>query len=33
MPVVELNGIHINYEEHGSHYGAPMRTNAFAGCW
>jgi pimeloyl-ACP methyl ester carboxylesterase len=31
MPVVELNGIHINYEEHGSHYGVPvLLTHAFA---
>jgi pimeloyl-ACP methyl ester carboxylesterase len=31
MPVVELNGIHVNYEEHGSHYGAPiLLTHAFA---
>ena len=31
MPVVELNGIHINYEEHGSPSGAPiLLTNAFA---
>ena len=31
MPVVELNGIHINYEEHGSHYGTPiLLTHAFA---
>jgi pimeloyl-ACP methyl ester carboxylesterase len=31
MPLVELNGIHINYEEHGSHYGTPiLLTHAFA---
>lgn len=31
MPVVELNGIHINYEEHGSHYGEPiLLTHAYA---
>ena len=31
MPVVELNGIHINYEEHGSHYGTPiLLTHAYA---
>jgi pimeloyl-ACP methyl ester carboxylesterase len=31
MPVVELNGIHINYEEHGSPSGAPiLLTHAFA---
>jgi pimeloyl-ACP methyl ester carboxylesterase len=31
MPVVELNGIHINYEEHGAHYGTPiLLTHAFA---
>jgi pimeloyl-ACP methyl ester carboxylesterase len=30
MPLVELNGIHINYEEHGSHYGTPiLLTHAF----
>ena len=29
--VVELNGIHINYEEHGSHYGTPiLLTHAYA---
>ncbi len=32
MPLVELNGIHINYEEHGSHYGTPiLLTHAYAG--
>lgn len=31
MPLVELNGIHINYEEHGSHYGTPiLLTHAYA---
>jgi pimeloyl-ACP methyl ester carboxylesterase len=31
MPLVELNGIHINYEEHGAHYGTPiLLTHAFA---
>ena len=31
MPVVELNGIHINYEEHGPHGGTPiLLTHAFA---
>jgi pimeloyl-ACP methyl ester carboxylesterase len=31
MPVVELNGIHINYEEHGAHYGSPiLLTHAYA---
>jgi pimeloyl-ACP methyl ester carboxylesterase len=31
MPVVELNGIHVNYEEHGSPSGAPiLLTHAFA---
>ncbi len=31
MPVVELNGIHVNYEEHGSHDGSPvLLTHAFA---
>jgi len=31
MPLVELNGVHINYEEHGSHYGSPiLLTHAFA---
>ncbi len=31
MPVVELNGIHVNYEEHGDPAGAPiLLTHAFA---
>jgi pimeloyl-ACP methyl ester carboxylesterase len=31
MPVVELNGVHINYEEHGSPSGAPiLLTHAYA---
>jgi pimeloyl-ACP methyl ester carboxylesterase len=31
MPLAELNGIHVNYEEHGSHYGAPiLLTHAYA---
>jgi pimeloyl-ACP methyl ester carboxylesterase len=31
MPLVELNGIHINYEEHGTPSGAPiLLTHAFA---
>jgi pimeloyl-ACP methyl ester carboxylesterase len=31
MPLVELNGVHINYEEHGSHYGTPiLLTHAYA---
>jgi len=31
MPVVELNGIHINYEEHGRPDGAPiLLTHAYA---
>ena len=31
MPLVELNGIHLNYEEHGSHYGTPiLLTHAYA---
>jgi len=31
MPIVELNGIHINYEEHGAHYGTPiLLTHAYA---
>ncbi len=31
MPLVEHNGIHINYEEHGSHYGTPiLLTHAYA---
>ncbi|HZP56754.1 MAG TPA: alpha/beta fold hydrolase [Dehalococcoidia bacterium] len=31
MPVVELNGIHINYEEHGDPNGAPiLLTHAYA---
>ena len=31
MPTVELNGIHINYEEHGAHYGTPiLLTHAYA---
>ena len=31
MPIVEINGIHINYEEHGSHYGEPiLLTHAYA---
>lgn len=31
MPLVEINGIHINYEEHGSHYGTPiLLTHAYA---
>ena len=31
MSLVELNRIHINYEEHGSHYGTPiLLTHAYA---
>jgi pimeloyl-ACP methyl ester carboxylesterase len=31
MPVVGLNGIQVNYEEHGSHYGSPiLLTHAYA---
>jgi len=31
MPVVELNGIHVNYEEHGDRGGTPiLLTHAFA---
>jgi pimeloyl-ACP methyl ester carboxylesterase len=31
MPKARLNGIEINYEEHGSHYGEPiLLTHAFA---
>ena len=31
MPIVELNGIHINYEEHGRPDGAPIQlTHAYA---
>jgi pimeloyl-ACP methyl ester carboxylesterase len=31
MPLVELNGIHINYEEHGSRDGTPiLLTHAYA---
>ena len=31
MSTVELNGIHINYEEHGAHYGTPiLLTHAYA---
>jgi pimeloyl-ACP methyl ester carboxylesterase len=31
MPTVELNGISINYEEHGAHYGTPiLLTHAYA---
>ena len=31
MPIVELNGIHINYEEHGRSDGAPiLLTHAYA---
>ncbi|MEX0750315.1 MAG: alpha/beta hydrolase [Dehalococcoidia bacterium] len=31
MPVVDLNGIRINYEEHGAHYGSPiLLTHAYA---
>jgi len=31
MPVAEINGIRINYEEHGSHYGEPiLLTHAYA---
>jgi pimeloyl-ACP methyl ester carboxylesterase len=31
MPVVELNGIHVNYEEHGDRDGTPiLLTHAFA---
>ncbi|HYM16079.1 MAG TPA: alpha/beta hydrolase [Dehalococcoidia bacterium] len=31
MPLVELNGIHVNYEEHGAHDGtAVLLTHAFA---
>jgi pimeloyl-ACP methyl ester carboxylesterase len=31
MPTVELNGININFEEHGAHYGTPiLLTHAYA---
>jgi pimeloyl-ACP methyl ester carboxylesterase len=31
MPTIEVNGVHVNYEEHGAHYGMPiLLTHAFA---